>query len=112
MKKIIVLMMVLFTISFATEVKAQKNDLKKVCFKSSMDCDHCEKTLTDYLKFEKGVKNLKVDLATNTILIEYKEGKNTDDAFAKAIKKKGYEANKITEKEYSELMKISSKEKE
>ena len=104
-------MMVVFAISFANEAKAQKKDLKKVYFKSSMDCDHCEKTLTEYLKFEKGVKDLKVDLATNTILIEYKEGKNTDEAFAKAIKKKGYEANKITEKEYSELMKTSSKEK-
>jgi len=86
-------------------VMAQKAENKVVCFKSDMDCANCEKTLTEHLKFEKGVKDLKVDHVSNTIFVEYKEGKNTDDGFAKAIGKKGYKANKISKADYDKLLK-------
>ncbi len=83
---------------------AQKKGNKVVCFKSDMDCAQCEQTLQEYMKFEKGVKDLKVDHASNTIFIEYKEGKNSDDKLAAAIEKKGYKAEKITKKEYEEIV--------
>ena len=69
-----------------------------------MDCANCEKTVTEYMKFEKGVKDLRVDHATNTIAIEYKDGKNTEEKLAAAIKKKGYKAEKITKEEYEKLV--------
>ena len=50
------------------------------------------KRLQTISPLKKGVKNLKVDLETNTILVEYKEGKSSDETIAKAIKKKGYDA--------------------
>ncbi len=84
---------------------AQKPGNMVVCYKSNMDCASCEKTLTDNLKFEKGVKDLKIDHVSNTILIEYKEGKNSEETFAKAIEKKGYEAVKISKEEYEILIK-------
>ena len=105
MKKIILLLTVAMFIGFAgNEAFAQKEGNKVVCFKSNMDCAQCEQTVTEYLKFEKGVKDLKVDHASNTIFIEYKEGKNTDDKLAAAIEKKGYKAEKITKKEYEEIL--------
>ena len=96
---------------FPNAIKAQKatSDLVTVCYKSSMDCHNCETTLTNYLKFEKGVKDLKVDLKSNTIKVVYKAGKNTPENIAKGIKKKGYEANPITEEEYKSLLGESSK---
>lgn len=84
---------------------AQKVESKVVCFKSDMDCANCEKTITEHLKFEKGVKDLKVDHSSNTIYIEYKDGKNTDDGFAKAIEKKGYKAEKISKADYDKVLK-------
>ena len=84
---------------------AQKVENKVVCFKSSMDCATCEETLTVNLKFEKGVKDLKVDHVSNTILIEYKDGKNTDEGFAKVIEKKGFVAEKISKTEYEKVLK-------
>ena len=94
------------------DLKAQKQETKTVCFKSSMHCENCEKTLTDYLSFEKGVKNLRVDVETNTILVEYKEGKSSDETIAKAIKKKGYDANKISIEEYNKIKtEVSDSEK-
>jgi len=103
MKKLTFIMgLILITIG---GLSAQKVENKVVCFKSNMDCANCEKTLTENLKFEKGVKDLKVDHVSNTILIEYKDGKNTDDGFAKAIEKKGYKAEKISKPEYDKVLK-------
>ncbi len=94
---------------FLAEVKAQepKTDLLTVCYKTTMDCQNCQATLTNYLKFEKGVKDLKVDLKSNTIKVVYKSGKNTPENLVKGIKKLGYEANPLSEKEYKILIEES-----
>lgn len=102
MKKLVVLFV--FFLGVTLVAVAQKSENKVVCFKSNMDCENCEKTLTENLKFEKGVKDLKVDHVSNTIYIEYKEGKNNDEGFSKAIEKKGYKAEKITSAQYKEFL--------
>lgn len=103
MKKLaFILGLILITIG---NISAQKAENKVVCFKSDMDCSMCEKALTEHLKFEKGVKDLKVDHGSNTIYIEYKEGKNSDENFAKAIEKKGYKAEKISKADYDQVLK-------
>ncbi|WP_319480685.1 heavy-metal-associated domain-containing protein [uncultured Draconibacterium sp.] len=112
MKKLILLFTMAMFIGFtANETFAQKKENKVVCFKSNMDCADCEKTVTEYLKFEKGVKDLKIDFVSNTIFVEYKDGKNTDDELAAAIEKKGYKAVKITQKEYEEIVAKTKKDK-
>lgn len=88
----------------ANNANAQKKSTKVACYKSDMDCADCEKTITEYLKFEKGVKDLKVDHVTNTILVEYKDGKNNSEGFAKAIKKKGYKAEVISLDDYKKIL--------
>ncbi|MBN1821190.1 MAG: heavy-metal-associated domain-containing protein [Prolixibacteraceae bacterium] len=110
MKKMIFVTIVLILGVISNNVFAQKKDTKTVCFKSSMHCEGCQSTLTEHLKFEKGVTDLKIDYVTNTVLIEYKEGKNTEDKLAKAIEKKGYSANKISEEEYKKLVSETKKE--
>ena len=104
MKRIIFIVLALLVGVTTNPIYAQKKGNKVVCFKSNMDCAQCEKTVNEYLKFEKGVKNLKVDHASNTILVEYKEGKNTEEKLAAAIQKKGYKAEKITNEEYEKLV--------
>jgi len=85
----------------AQEVKAGET---AVCFSTSMNCHECEATLANFLKFEKGVKDLKVDLKSNTIKVVFKPGKTTPEKLAESIQKKGYEAKTITENEYAELV--------
>lgn len=104
MKQIIFLVFALFIGVSTNSIYAQKKVNEVVCFKSNMDCANCQKTLTEYLKFEKGVKDLKVDFVTNTIKVEYKVGKNDKDGFAKAIKKKGYIAEEISAEEYDKIV--------
>jgi copper chaperone CopZ len=91
---------------FASQINAQepKSDLKTVYFKTNMDCIDCEVTLNNYLKFEKGVKDLKVDFNSNTIIVTYKSGKNTPENLVKGIQKQGYEAHQITEAQYKTLI--------
>ncbi|MFV0591846.1 MAG: heavy-metal-associated domain-containing protein [Draconibacterium sp.] len=104
MKNLVLIIVALLIGIASNPLYAQKTGNKVVCFKSNMDCANCEKTISEYLKFEKGVKDLKVDHVTNTIRVEYKDGKNTDEALAKAVEKKGYKAEKISTKEYEKLV--------
>jgi mercuric ion binding protein len=111
MKRIILFALAIVFGVIANQTFAQKKqDTQVVCFKSNMDCSNCEITLTEQLRFEKGVKNLKVDHVSNTVYIEYKDGKNTEEGFAKAIEKKGYKAEKITPEKYKEMMEHVEKE--
>jgi len=103
MKNLVVLIVLFLGVTLVSV--AQKVENKVVCFKSSMDCANCEKTLTEHLKFEKGVKDLKIDHVSNTVLVEYKPDKNTDEGLAKAIEKKGYKAEKISKADYDKLQK-------
>ncbi|WP_372949017.1 heavy-metal-associated domain-containing protein [Mariniphaga sp.] len=109
MKKLGIVFLILMLGGFTSEISAQKKGRAVVCFQSDMDCADCEKTLHEYLRFEKGIKDLRVDHASNTIFIEYVEKKNDDKGFAVAIEKKGYKAEKISEKKYEELV-TSAKE--
>lgn len=108
MKRIIKLfifsLIITLTASMAN-AQAPKSYQLTVCFKTNMDCVDCEATLNNYLKFEKGVKDLKVDFPTNTIKVVYKTGKNTPENLAKGIKKQGYDAQVITEEQYKLIMK-------
>jgi copper chaperone CopZ len=112
MKKLIQLVVFgLMIVAFTPKANAQspKSDLTTVHFTSSMDCHNCELTLTNYLKFEKGVKDLKVDWKANTIKVVYKSGKNTPETIQKGIEKKGYEAEPITELQYKTIMEKADK---
>lgn len=106
MKKIIRLIMsgfVLLLFVSTAEAQNKESELATVYIKSNMDCMDCELTLTNYLKFEKGLKSLKVDLVSNTIKVVYKSEKNSPENIAKGIKKNGYEATLISEDEYKKL---------
>lgn len=105
MKQLVIILIIAVFAGFnTTTAEAQKKPTEVVCFKSNMDCVDCEKTLTEYLKFEKGVKKLAVDHVANTIKVEYKAGKNDGKGFAKAIEKKGYTADEISLEEYNKIM--------
>jgi len=110
MKKLIVFIAFVMLAGFASDLSAQKKGREVVCFKSDMDCGDCEKTLYDHLRFEKGIKDLKVDHVSNTIFIEYKSNKSSDESFAEAIEKKGFKAKKITQEEYKKIVEQAEKE--
>lgn len=109
MKSIALIIMMLLIGGLSNQSFAQKKGRAVVCFQSNMDCVDCEKTLYEHLKFEKGVKDLKIDHASNTIYIEYAENKNDAAGLAGAIEKKGYKAETIDRQAYDKIV-VSAKE--
>lgn len=77
---------------------AQKKDLiKKVTFDVNLTCHHCEKVMMKNLPFEKGVKDVKVDLEKKEITLLFRDDKNSVALLQKAIEDLGYTAKEKAE---------------
>lgn len=86
---------VLFPAVAAEATKETKEVKKKdtVAYRVSMDCHECEQKITEQLRFEKGVVDLKTDLKTLQVDVTFKP-KSTDTAtIARSIRSLGYEVN-------------------
>ena len=68
---------------------------RTVVYCSSVDCKNCEKKVMENISFEKGVKDVSVDLSEQTVKIVFDEAKTDTTTLAKAIRKLGYEAKVI-----------------
>lgn len=66
-----------------------------VTVKTSVICDMCKERIERELVFEKGVKEVSVDLKAKTVKIIYKTGKTNIDKIRKAISKLGYRADEV-----------------
>ena len=97
MKKIIfaVSMAVLLSAGISAGAKDKKNDIRKVVYCTTIDCDHCVKKVNENIAFEKGVKGLKVSLPTKTVEIVFDSAKTDTLKLRKAINKLGYEAKVV-----------------
>lgn len=69
-------------------------DIKTVVFNTApeMHCNNCENRIKNGLKFEKGVKDIKTDLETKTVTIEYDADKTNVDNLVTAFAKIEYKA--------------------
>ncbi len=104
MKRIAFIMAIVAFVAMANGATGQEKKSSTVWFKSNMHCAACEKSLFDHLRFEKGVKDLKVDHVSNTVKVVYDPRKSSGESLAKAIEKKGYTAGKITSEEYDRML--------
>jgi copper chaperone CopZ len=83
----------------------KKKELTPVYLTCEMDCHSCEQKITELLKFEKGIRDLKADFVTNTVFVAFKPGSNSAENIIKALEKKGYKSTIITKKAYDEKLK-------
>ena len=89
MKKIIMicLMVVIgFGVSGAMAQKKQV-ELKTTVFQTDVDCENCAKKVDNSIPYQKGVKEVKVDVSTQTVTVTYDVAKTNDEALLKAFKK-------------------------
>lgn len=109
MKKIVVLfLMMLAVFSITTGSMAQeKKDVKKkkktetlTCW-ASMDCAGCQSKIEKNIAYEKGVKDLKVDLDTKLVTVTYRSDKTNPEKIEKAIKDLGFKTEIIPANEKS-----------
>lgn len=98
MKTVKVILILATALVIAINVNAQKKGEKTVVFKANLHCESCKAKVEKNIPYEKGVKNLKVDMGTQTISVTFREDKNNTDNLQKAIEKlkievKGIEGN-------------------
>jgi len=90
----------LSTASYAQSGVPKKANEAEVTFITSMSCHNCQAKLESKLPFEKGVKDLKIDLEKNEVWFLYQPSKTDKKKLAEAIEKLGFEAKeKGTEKD-------------
>ena len=106
MKRIITLMMALLlvagtaTAALAQDKKQKKNaNLQEVTFVTTIDCKNCVKKVEANLPYEKGIKDMKVNLDDRTVWIKYDASKTDKEKLAAAIVKLGYEAEELKPEE-------------
>jgi periplasmic mercuric ion binding protein len=100
-RNIIITAALLFLFSSLSLSGQEKNkkELATVRFETSIDCDHCVSTIMKNIPFEKGVKDVKCDLSTKQVTIQYQKDRNKPEQLKRAIEKLGFTAKEIKEKE-------------
>ena len=84
------------TAALAQDKKQKKQaDLKEVTFVTTIDCKNCVKKVEANLPYEKGIKDMKVNLDDRTVWIKYDATKTDKEKLAAAIVKLGYEAEEV-----------------
>ena len=88
MKKIITLLVALVAVAGITVAapKAEKK-IATVVFTTDLDCHHCAQKVLNTIPYEKGVKDVKVDVATKTVTVTYDSAKTNNEALVKAFTK-------------------------
>ncbi len=92
---ITILSVLLFASSSANaQTKKAKTDAE-VLFSIAIDCPSCQKKLESKIPYEKGVKDMKIDLESQTIWLLFSSDKTTKETLVKALEKLGYPAKEI-----------------
>ena len=95
MKKILlVCLVVLLGIGSADAQKPKKGEKKSVTveFVTNIDCEGCAKKVYNTIPYEKGVEDVKVDVATKIVTVTYNPAKTNNETLIKAFDKIKLEA--------------------
>ena len=89
MKKIFMLCLVAVIGFGVSDAMAQKKqvDLKTTVFQTDVDCENCAKKVDNSIPYQKGVKEVKVDVSTQTVTVTYDTSKTNEEALVNAFKK-------------------------
>jgi len=77
------------------EAKVVKPVLKKVVYCTDLDCEDCAKKIRENVSFEKGVKDLSVDVPTRQVAIAFDSAKTDTLTLRKSLNKLGYSARVV-----------------
>ncbi len=74
-------------IGSASAKDAKKASTVTTVFKTDIDCEHCAKRIMDNIPFEKGVKDVKVDVPSKEVAVVYDASKNSIEGLVKGFAK-------------------------
>lgn len=79
-----------------TNVSAQKAEKYDECkIKVSATCNSCKDKIEKNIAFEKGIKDVNVDIETKVATLKYKPDQTNPEKLLKAIEKLGYKAELV-----------------
>lgn len=86
MKKIIALFAMLAMVAGVAMAapKAEKK-ITTVVFTTDIDCGHCAQKVYNTIPYEKGIKDVVVDLKTKSVTVKFDAEKNSVEALEKAF---------------------------
>lgn len=84
------LMGLTLTTASATAEAKEAGKTATVVFATNLHCDNCKKKIESNIAYEKGVRDLKVDVANKTVSVTYRTDKTSSEALRQAISKLGY----------------------
>ncbi|MCQ2228732.1 MAG: heavy-metal-associated domain-containing protein [Bacteroidales bacterium] len=101
--KTIKIIMLAIAVCISISGMAQDNNKKDdkiavVVLSSNIKCNNCKNKIEKNIPYEKGVKDLDVNIEKKTVTIKYRKDKNTADKLCEAVTKLGYKSIIIEEK--------------
>ena len=94
MKKIVFITVTLLLLS-GVVFTIQAQQIKVVEIQTSAQCEMCKERLESNLSFEKGIKNVKLDMETKKLSVTYKSSKTDINAVKNTIVGLGYDADDL-----------------
>ena len=82
-----ILAMLAVVAGVATAAPKQKAEKKiaTVVFTTDLDCHHCAQKVLNTIPYEKGIKDVQVDVPTKTVTVKFDEAKNSVESLTKAF---------------------------
>lgn len=87
-----------FTVNAQNQKKIKEKKIAEVSFNVSMHCESCQAKIERTIPYEKGVKDLKVDLEHKTVKVIYDPRKTTQEKLKKAFEDLDFTCDKIKDK--------------
>jgi copper chaperone CopZ len=96
-------LMLVASMANAQEKKEVKPKKEVVTFIVGMYCENCKAKIEKNISWEKGVKDLRVDLEKKTVTIIYNPKQTTEEVLQKAIEKLDYSCDLATSEKSTPL---------
>ena len=86
MKKIIALFAMLAMVAgMATAAPKAEKKILTVVFTTDIDCGHCAQKVYNTIPYEKGIKDVVVNVQKKTVLVKFDAAKNNIESLTKAF---------------------------
>jgi periplasmic mercuric ion binding protein len=112
MKNIILALALIVPVLTGFKSSGTAGKVSEVVVQTSVVCDMCKERIEKYLVFEKGVKEVAVDVEKKTVTVKYNAEKTSPEKIRIAIAKLGYRADNVVadEKAFNSLPACCKKE--
>ena len=95
-RMVVMFMFSLMLNSLIVEAQNKKvNYSKTVTFEVSMTCENCKRTIEKNIAYEKGMKDMKVDLEKKLVTLTFDTRKTSEEKLIEAFEKLGYTAEAV-----------------